>query len=102
MHQDSPGILPPAAADRAAGVRLTKIHEGKQSNITNYPARSIYPKTKSVLTTEATPAITPRHGAGATTLPRRAEGVRSAGSIYQKMRAMLPRFIRHESNSSVI
>jgi hypothetical protein len=53
-HQKSPELLPPAAADCATVVRLTKIHEEQKSSITNRSARSIYPKKKSVLTSEAT------------------------------------------------
>jgi hypothetical protein len=55
MHQKSPELLPPAAADCATGVRLIKIHEKEKTRITNRSARSTYPKTKSVLTSEATP-----------------------------------------------
>jgi hypothetical protein len=55
LHQKSPQLLPPAAADCATVVRLIKIHEEQKSNITNRPARSTYPKKKSVLTSGATP-----------------------------------------------
>jgi hypothetical protein len=57
MHQKSPELLPPAAADCATGVRLIKIHEKEKTRITNRSARSTYPKTKSVLTSEATPLV---------------------------------------------
>ena len=59
-HQKSPELLPPAAADRVAGVRLTQIHEEEHSSITNCPASSIYPKKKSALTSGATPRIEER------------------------------------------
>ena len=55
LHQKSPELLPPAAADCATGVRLIKIHKEHKSSITNRPARSTYPKKKSVLTSGATP-----------------------------------------------
>jgi hypothetical protein len=61
LHQKSPELLPPAAADWATGVRLKKIHEEESSSITNRPARSTYPKKKSVLTSEATPAYAMAH-----------------------------------------
>jgi len=51
--QQTPVLLPPAAADRAAGVRL-KVKD-KRSSIKNRPEQSIYPTQKSVLRTEATP-----------------------------------------------
>jgi hypothetical protein len=57
MHQNSPALLPPAAADLVADVRLIKIHEEEKSSITNRLARSTYPSKKSVLTSEATPDI---------------------------------------------
>jgi hypothetical protein len=57
LHQKSPELLLPAAADCATGVRLIKIHEKQKSSITNRPARSIYPKQKSVLTSGTTPDI---------------------------------------------
>jgi hypothetical protein len=57
VHQKTPERLPPAAADRVAGVRLTKIHEEEKSSITNRPARPTYPEKKSVLTSGATPVI---------------------------------------------
>src|ERR1039458_6974850 len=55
LHQKSPELLPPAAADCATGVRLIKIHKEEKTRITNRSARSTYPKKKSVLTSEATP-----------------------------------------------
>jgi hypothetical protein len=55
LHQKTPELLPPAAADRITGVRLIKTHEEKKSSITNRPARPTYPRKKSVLTSEATP-----------------------------------------------
>src|ERR1039458_10688351 len=55
LHQKSPELLPPAAADCATGVRLIKIHEEEKTRITTRSARSTYPKKKSVLTSEATP-----------------------------------------------
>jgi glycosyltransferase involved in cell wall biosynthesis len=45
-------LLPPAAADRALGVRLTKSEE---TSIINRPARSTDPKEKFVLRSGATP-----------------------------------------------
>jgi hypothetical protein len=54
-HQNSPELLPPAAAGWVSGVRLIKIHEKEKSSITNRSAGSIYPKKKSVLTSGATP-----------------------------------------------
>ena len=58
LHQRSPELLPPAAADHATVVGLTKILEEQKSDITNRSARSIYPKKKSVLTNEAAPGKT--------------------------------------------
>jgi hypothetical protein len=55
LHQKSPELLPPAAADCATVVRLIKIHEEPKSSITNRPPRPTYPRKKSVLTSEATP-----------------------------------------------
>jgi hypothetical protein len=57
MHQNFPELLPPAAADCAAGVRLIKIHEQEKTRITDRSARSTYPKKKSVLTSETTPVL---------------------------------------------
>src|ERR1039457_1318818 len=57
LHQESPELLPPAAADRATVVRLIKTHEKPKSSITNRPARPTYPREKSVLTSEASPQI---------------------------------------------
>src|ERR1022692_1894412 len=53
--QQTPTLLPPAAADRAAGVRL-KVKD-KRPSIDNRPEQSIYPAQKSVLRTEATPVF---------------------------------------------
>ncbi len=53
LHQRTPELLPPTAADRAAGVRLTKIDEEEKTSTTNRSARSTYPKKKSVSTSEA-------------------------------------------------
>jgi hypothetical protein len=58
MHQKSPTLLPPAAADCATGVQLNKIDEEEKSSITNRTARPTYPRKKSVLTSEATPVVT--------------------------------------------
>jgi hypothetical protein len=58
MHLKSRQLLPPTAAGCAAGVRLNKIDEEENSSITNRPPRPTYPKKKSVLTSEATPANT--------------------------------------------
>ena len=55
LRLKTPELLPPAAADCAAGVRLLKIHEEEKTGIINRSARSTYRKKKSVLTTEATP-----------------------------------------------
>jgi hypothetical protein len=46
-------LLPPAAADRAAGVRFKLKDKGPSIN--NRSEQSIYPTQKSVLTSEATP-----------------------------------------------
>jgi RNA-directed DNA polymerase len=51
--QQTPALLPPAAADRAAGVRLKSKDE--RSGINNRSEQSIYPTQKSVLTSGATP-----------------------------------------------
>jgi len=51
--QQTPVLLPPAAADRAAGVRL-KVKD-ERSSIKNRSEQSIYPTQKSVLKTAATP-----------------------------------------------
>lgn len=53
-HQNIPEHLPPAAADCATVVRLKKIREEEKSSIINRPARSTYPKKKSVSTSGAT------------------------------------------------
>jgi hypothetical protein len=53
--QKTPALLPPAAADRAAGVRL-KVKD-KRPSINNRSEQSIYPTQKSVLRTEATPVF---------------------------------------------
>jgi hypothetical protein len=45
-------LLPPAAADRASGVRLTKSEE---KIIVNHPDRSTHPDEKSVQRSGATP-----------------------------------------------
>jgi hypothetical protein len=55
--QQNPVLLP-AAADRAAGVRL-KVKD-KRPSINNRPEQSIYPAQKSVLRTEATPVYDER------------------------------------------
>jgi hypothetical protein len=57
MHQKTPELLPPTAADCATGVRLNKIDEEENRSITNRPARPTYPKKKSVLTSEASPLL---------------------------------------------
>jgi hypothetical protein len=53
--QQTPALLPPAAADRAAGVRLKSKDE--RSGINNRSEQSIYPTPKSVLTSGATPTL---------------------------------------------
>jgi hypothetical protein len=55
QHQRTPELLTPAASGWATGVRLIAINEEEQSSITNRPARSTYPKKKSVSTSGATP-----------------------------------------------
>jgi hypothetical protein len=57
MHQKTPALLPPTAADCATGVRLNKIDEEENSSITNRPAKPTYSKKKSVLTGEASPVV---------------------------------------------
>src|SRR5688572_13461267 len=54
-------LLPPAAADRGSGIRLTTSDDRKTDDIINRPGRSTYPKTKSVLTSGATPGISTDH-----------------------------------------
>src|ERR1017187_7561990 len=49
-------LLPASPADRGSGIRLIKSEDRKKDDITNRPARSTYPKKKSVLTSGATPA----------------------------------------------
>jgi hypothetical protein len=51
-NQKSEALLPPAAADRGSGVRLTKSEE---TSIINRRDRSTHPEEKSVLRSEATP-----------------------------------------------
>ncbi|MDE2220147.1 MAG: TonB-dependent receptor [Gammaproteobacteria bacterium] len=58
MHQRTPELLTPAASDWATGVRLMAIKEEDQNSIINRPARSTYPKQKSVSTGGATPNYT--------------------------------------------
>ncbi len=53
-NRKSEELLPPAAADRAAGVRLEKSEE---INIINRLGRSTHPNEKSVLRSGATPLI---------------------------------------------
>ena len=48
-------LLPASPADRGSGIRLIKSEDRKKDDITNRPARSTYPKKKSVLTSGATP-----------------------------------------------
>jgi hypothetical protein len=57
MHQEHQALLPPAVADWATGVRLTKIHEEDNSSFINRPVRSTYPKKKTVSTSGATAPI---------------------------------------------
>src|ERR1039458_6886321 len=52
-------LLPASPADRGSGIRLIKSEDRKKDNITNRPARSTYPKKKSVLTSGATPQYEP-------------------------------------------
>jgi hypothetical protein len=53
-NRKSEELLPPAAADRAAGVRLEKSEE---INIINRLGRSTHPNEKSVLRSGATPVL---------------------------------------------
>jgi hypothetical protein len=53
--KNPPELLPPSAADRACGIRLKKIEDGKTDNIINRPHGSTYLEEKSVLTSGATP-----------------------------------------------
>src|ERR1035438_2337920 len=64
-------LLPASPADRGSGIRLIKSEDRKKDDITNRPARSTYPKKKSVLTSGATPVL----------LPRPLAGSRSSGSL---------------------
>src|ERR1035437_197215 len=54
-------LLPASPADRGSGIRLIKSEDRKKDDITNRPARSTYPKKKSVLTSGATPVQPNRH-----------------------------------------
>jgi hypothetical protein len=53
--KNPPELLPPAAADRACGIRLKQIKDGKTGNIINRSHGSTYLDEKSVLTSGATP-----------------------------------------------
>src|ERR1700677_5129476 len=53
--KNPPELLPPAAADRACGIRLKQIKGGKTGNIINRSHGSTYLDEKSVLTSGATP-----------------------------------------------
>jgi hypothetical protein len=57
--QQPSSLLPPAAADCAAGVRLKSKDKGP--SIKNRSEQSIYPTQKSVQRTEATPEFTAKH-----------------------------------------
>src|ERR1700722_17087858 len=54
--KNPPELLPPSAADCACGIRLEKIEDGK-TGIINRSHESTYLDEKSVLTSEATPAL---------------------------------------------
>lgn len=60
IKQNPEELLPPAAADRGSGVRLTTSEE---ITIINRPGRSTHPEEKSVLRSEAAPHD-PRPGNG--------------------------------------
>src|ERR1017187_4509301 len=71
-------LLPASPADRGSGIRLIKSEDRKKDDITNRPARSTYPKKKSVLTSGATPVVS-SSGARGLSLPHNVLGLSGRG-----------------------